>query len=60
MVEHENDVLQQVFCLNRKVGPFFSWCDNYDIVVCKLNGWRETHCMCQPAGEILPRSAHVG
>ena len=46
------------------MGPLFSWCDNYDIVVCTHNGWRETHCiigsMCQPACEILPGSAHVG
>ena len=39
MVEHENDVLQQVFGLNRKVGPFFSWCDNYDIDCCVQARW---------------------
>ena len=65
MVDHENDVFQQVIGLSRKVGSLFSWYDNYDIVVCTRIGWRKCDCMgiefmCQPTGEILPGSAHVG
>ena len=65
MADHENDVLQQAIGLSRKVGPLFSWCDNYDLLVCTPNGRRETQCMaikfmCQPAGDILPGSANVG
>ena len=65
MADHENDVLQQVIGLSRKVGPLFSWCDNYDLLVCTPNGRREAQCMaikfmCQPAGDILPGSANVG
>ena len=65
MADHENDVLQQVIGLSRKVGPLFSWCDKYDLLVCTPNGRRETQCMaikfmCQPAGEISSGSANVG
>ena len=65
MADHENDVLQPFIGLSRKVGPLFSWCDNYHLIVCTPNGRRETKCMaikfmCQPADEILPGSANVG
>ena len=65
MIDHENDVLRHFVGLSRKVGPLFSWCDNYDILVCTHNRRRDTHCMviefmCQPAGEMLQWSAHVG
>ena len=64
MADHENDVVQQVTGLSRNVGPLFSWCDNYDILVCTPKGRRETHCMdhrvhVPAAGEILPGSDHV-
>ena len=64
MADHENDVVQQVTGLSRNVVPLFSWCDNYDLLVCTPNGRGETHCMaiefmCLPAGEILPGSDHV-
>ena len=56
MVDHENDDLQQVIALSRKVGPLFSWCDNYDILVCTSNRHRNTHCM---AIEFMWNSARV-
>ena len=31
--------------LMRRVGPIFGWFDNFDILVCTLNGRRETHAM---------------
>jgi len=31
--------------LMRRVGPIFDWFDNFDLLVCTLNGRRETHAM---------------
>ena len=35
----------QVLGLERRIGPIFSWCDNYDLVVLTTNGRLATHAM---------------
>ena len=52
----------QVLGLERRIGPIFSWCDNYDLVVFTTNGRRATHAMAieftqHPAGIIQPGAA---
>lgn len=60
-----SDVYHRVMGLERRLGPIFSWCDNYDLVVFTPNGRRSTHAMAieftqHPAGIIHPGSATPG
>ena len=61
-----SDVYHRALGLERRMGPIFSWCDNYDLVVFTANGRRATHAMVTEltqhpaAGTVLPASASPG
>ena len=64
-VSENSEVYHRELGLERRIGPIFSWCDNYDLVVLTPNGRRATHAMTieftqNPAGIINPGSATPG
>lgn len=58
-----SDVYHRALGLERRMGPIFSWCDDYDLIVFTANGRRATHAMVTEltqhpaAGTVLPASA---
>ena len=58
-VSENSEVYHKALGLDYHIGPIFSWCDNYDLVVFTPNGCRETHAMVteltqHPSGIVHP------